>query len=143
MRKSMLRYAMVVLALAVSDGARAFMDDGTIRVGHVGILTGPGVDYGTQVLNGLKIAIEEINGPGGVTVAGKKVKLELTPYVYDSARDVAQSIALTRKLALSDKVLAMFGPVSSNEAVSVFGVLQRKVDDAADSGLKLPVVNTS
>ncbi len=143
MRKSVLRCLTLALALGVSEGASAFMDEGTIRVGHVGILTGPGVDYGTQVLNGLKIAIEEVNGSGGVTVAGKKVKLELAPYVYDSARDVAQSIALTRKLALSDKVLAMFGPVSSNEAVSVFGILQRKLDDAADSGLKLLVVNTS
>jgi branched-chain amino acid transport system substrate-binding protein len=143
MKKLVSRLAVVLLALGVSDGARAFMEDGTIRLGHVGILTGPGVDYGTQVLNGLKIAIDEINRPGGVTAAGKKLKLELSPYVYDSARDVAQSIALTRKLALSDKVLVMFGPVSSNEAVSVFGVLQRKLDDPADSGLKLPIVNTS
>jgi branched-chain amino acid transport system substrate-binding protein len=139
----MLRLSAAVLALSIADGADAFTEQGTIRVGHVGILTGPGVDYGTQVLNGLKIAVNEINEAGGVTVAGRKMKLDLAPHVYDSARDVAQSIALTRKLALSDKVLVMFGPVSSNEAVSVLGVLQRKLDDASDPGLKLPVVNTS
>src|SRR5204862_4715332 len=119
MKKLGLRSLVVMLALGMSGGADAFMEDGTVRLGHVGILTGPGVDYGTQVLNGLKIAVEEINQSGGITVASKKLKLEFAPYVYDSARDVAQSIALTRKLALSDKVLAMFGPVSSNEAVSV------------------------
>jgi len=143
MKKLGLRSLVVVLALGMSGGADAFMEDGTVRLGHVGILTGPGVDYGTQVLNGLKIAIEEINRSGGITVASKKLRLELAPFIYDSARDVAQSIALTRKLALSDKVLAMFGPVSSNEAVSVFGVLQRKLDDPSDSGLKLLVMNTS
>jgi branched-chain amino acid transport system substrate-binding protein len=123
--------------------AHAFNEEGTVRLGHVGILTGPGVDYGIQIRDGLEIAVEEINQAGGVAVAGKKIKLDLRPYIYDSGRDVAQAIALTRKLALSDKVLAVVGPVSSNEAVSVFGILQRKLDDAADPGLKVPVLNTS
>jgi branched-chain amino acid transport system substrate-binding protein len=143
MRKWILPSAIVAMALASAGAAHAFMDEGTVRVGHIGILTGPGVDYGTQVLNGLKVAQDEINQAGGVTVAGKKVKFDLAPYVYDSARNVAQAIALTRKLALSDKVLAVFGPVSSNEAVSVFGVLQRKLGDSVDTGLQLPIMNTS
>src|SRR5215510_14386431 len=107
MKLVLLRSALVVLALGLPGRVAAFMEEGTIRLGHVGILTGPGVDYGTQVLHGLKIAIDEINQPGGLAIGGKKVKLELAPYVYDSARDVAQSIALTRKLALSDKALLM------------------------------------
>ncbi len=143
MRKWVLRSAIVAMALGTSGTAPAFMDEGTVRLGHIGILTGPGVDYGTQVLNGLRIALDEINQGSGVIIAGKQLKLDLAPYVYDSARNVSQSIALTRKLALSDKVLAMFGPVSSNEAVSVFGVLQRKLGDASDPGLQLPIMNTS
>jgi len=143
MRKWVSLLTVVVFVVVSGRAAQAFMEEGTVRVGHVGILTGPGVDYGTQVLNGLKVALEEINEQGGVTIAGKKVKLNMAPYVYDSARDVAQAIALMRKVALSDKVLAVFGPVSSHEAVSVFGILQRKLDDPTDSGLKVPVLNTS
>lgn len=135
--------ALVLGILYAPERSQAFMEEGTVRLGHVGIMTGPGTGYGTQVLYGLKVALDEINQSGGVTVAGKKLKLNLDPYVYDSARDVAQSIALTRKLANSDKVLLVFGPVSSNEAVSVFGLLQRKLDDSGDSGLKVPVMTSS
>ena len=143
MKKGVFLAGILVLVLVSGPYAHGFMDEGTVRVGHVGILTGPGVDYGIQIVNGLKIALEEINEQGGATVKGKKLKLDLAPYVYDSARDVAQAIGLTRKLTMSDKVLVVFGPVSSNEAVSVFGTFQRKLDDASDTGLKIPLMNTS
>lgn len=43
--------------------------DGTITLGMIGPLTGSVAVYGTHIENGVKLAIEEINAAGGVTLS--------------------------------------------------------------------------
>ena len=45
---------------------------------------------------------------------------------------------MVRRIASSDAFVAV-GPTCSNVAESLFGILQKKVGDASDSGLQFPI----
>jgi ABC-type branched-subunit amino acid transport system substrate-binding protein len=103
----------------------AFQDEGTVRIGLLESQTGVLAPYGIPGLLGSQIAIEEINNAGGITVAGKKVKLAPVGQ-EDCARFVAsQNVAVdelfTERWALKDAVKAyeLFDMQSSGKAVFV------------------------
>jgi branched-chain amino acid transport system substrate-binding protein len=110
--------------LAVTPVA-AFQDQGTVRIGLLESLTGTYAPYGFANLWGTQIAFDEINAGGGVTVGGKKVKIEIVPSPdgYDAGSDPAQSIVLLKKLVSSDQVLAIKGLSNSNAGLAVFNYL--------------------
>ncbi len=113
-----------LIAVAASP-ALAFQDEGTVRIGLLESQTGVLAPYGVPGLLGSQIAIEEINNAGGVTVAGKKVKLAPVPDMkgHDPANDPAQAIALVRRMAADDSVLAIKGTSGSNLTEAVFSYL--------------------
>jgi branched-chain amino acid transport system substrate-binding protein len=51
----------------------------TVTIGFTGPLSGGAALYGRNVLDGLEMAIADINDAGGITVAGRQVKLEVAP----------------------------------------------------------------
>lgn len=65
----------MVLGLA-SCGADSFQP-GCINIGVSGPLTGGAAVYGIAVENSARMAVDEINAAGGVSVNGKKVKIHL------------------------------------------------------------------
>lgn len=113
-----------LMAVAASP-ALGFQDEGTVRIGLLESQTGVLAPYGVPGLQGSQIAIEEINNAGGVTVAGKKVKLAPVPDMkgHDPANDPAQAIALVRRMAADDGVLAIKGTSGSNLTEAVFSYL--------------------
>jgi len=79
-----------------------------VKIGAVIALTGEASDYGQSVKEGLDLALDEINGAGGID--GKQLILiykdsETTPSVGENA---------IRELLGQDKVLAVIGGVSSS-----------------------------
>ncbi len=127
----------------MTDGAAfAFQDEGTVRIGDMGALSGKGYSYGLQGKGGRDIGFDEINKAGGVKIDGKMVKIDRASFSYDTGGSPIQAIALTRKMAGSDKVLLIMGPTYSSSAQSVFGILQKKLGDPTDKGLTIPVFST-
>ena len=72
-------------------------------IGNSVALTGPAAFGGAAVKYGAEIAIEEINAKGGVL--GKK----LTLIQYDDAGAPPRGVDNVRRIALSDKCVAIFG----------------------------------
>ena len=72
--------AVVFVLIAVAIGC-AQNDGGsdTVTVGFTGPLSGGAALYGRNVLDGLEMAIADINDSGGITVAGKKMTLAVAP----------------------------------------------------------------
>jgi branched-chain amino acid transport system substrate-binding protein len=95
-------------------------------------ITGGVALTGKGALNLTKLAIEEINGAGGVKVNGKQVKLEL--HAYDEACKEQEGLALLSRLKDVDKVLFSLGPTCSGTAEPIFNTLQKKLDDPNDNG---------
>ncbi|MFC2173033.1 ABC transporter substrate-binding protein [Acidobacteriota bacterium] len=79
-----------------------------VRVGMVGLLSGPAMAYGQEMQNGVTMAIDEINAAGGYN--GKPVKL----FVRDDRGNMGLSGNQVVKLIYEDEVLGILGSVSSD-----------------------------
>jgi len=85
----------------------------TIQLGAILSLTGAGGVYGPSSQKGMDLAVEKINGSGGVN--GAKISLD----TKDDASDKAQSAQVAQTLIQQGQLLALLGPTLSNSAVAV------------------------
>lgn len=88
-------------------------DAEVIRVGFIGPLTGGAAEYGINVRNGVQMYIDEINAAGGVL--GKQVEL----VALDDQHNEMEALNALNRLVEQDKVVAIFGPVTSAPALAV------------------------
>jgi branched-chain amino acid transport system substrate-binding protein len=104
---------LALLALPLPAWAQA------VKVGAVVPLTGRYGPGGAQVRAGYEIAVEQINAAGGVTVAGKKVPLELV--LLDDESDATKTVSRLETLAAQGVVgyLGGFGSDLHAAAASV------------------------
>lgn len=103
---------LLFLAACTQGGA----DEDVIRIGVNLELSGAYVDYGTQELNGVKLAVKQINDAGGID--GKMIEL----VTYDNKSEAATAVELQTKLATEDKVSVIVGPAVSSNAKAVVPV---------------------
>jgi len=68
-----------------------------LTIATVGPMTGQYASFGAQMKAGAEMAVADINKAGGVTIAGKKMKLKLT--IGDDACDPKQAVAVATKLS--------------------------------------------
>ena len=99
-----------------------------VVLGWLEPFTGMGAAYGEEDSVTINIALEEINGSGGVG------GLPLRIIKYDTAWKGDQAIAMLKKLAQTDNVLAVMGPYSSAECEVSFPVANM---------LKIPIITSS
>jgi branched-chain amino acid transport system substrate-binding protein len=94
-----LRISVVLLLLfSLFVGAAAAAE--TVKIGMLAPLTGFAAADGASALNSVKIAVDQVNGKGGIL--GKKVQL----IVYDDRADAKEAVALAYKLIEQDKIAA-------------------------------------
>jgi ABC-type branched-subunit amino acid transport system substrate-binding protein len=84
------------------------MSDLPIKVGIVLPLSGAEELYGSQGLQGAKMAAAEINAAGGV-LGGRPFEL----VIEDDKTDLESAVEKTEKVIIKDKVIAVMGPTSS------------------------------
>ena len=82
---------------------------GEIVVGYTGPLSGPAAEYGQDCLNGVDMAVKEINGAGGITVSGKKYLFRLEK--LDDGADPTNAVNNARRFRDQYKAPAVFNPV--------------------------------
>lgn len=80
-----------------------------VKIGYLTPLTGRMAPNGHAQKLAVNMAVDDINNSGGINGSPVKILME------DSAFDPKQAIALTRKLAEQDKVVAILGPYASGE----------------------------
>ncbi|MFZ5781799.1 MAG: ABC transporter substrate-binding protein [Pseudomonadota bacterium] len=80
-------------------------------------LSGPIKVWGVPVLNGMKLAVEEINAKGGIH--GRKIRL----IAEDSAYDPKKAVLASQKMVEKDKVFAMIGPMGSPTVLAAQDIL--------------------
>ena len=98
---------LVITGLWMGEAAAAKWD-GTIYIGYSGPLSGGAAKYGENCLTGFKIAVEDVNAEGGVTVGGKKYELKLA--FYDDMYKPASTIANVRRMVSSEKPIMIDCP---------------------------------
>jgi len=87
-------------------------DSGPIKIGFLGPLTGDAAPYGVDTLNGVKLAVDEINAVGGVK--GRMIEL----IAEDSRCTGADAASAAQKLVNVDKVVAIVGGQCSGETLA-------------------------
>src|SRR5262245_57884618 len=80
-----------------------------IKIGVVNMLTGPLAEGGRFTVNGLTLALEEINQAGGIL--GRKVEL----YTEDNASTNPGTVLAFSKIANDKDVVAIVGPIASTQ----------------------------
>jgi branched-chain amino acid transport system substrate-binding protein len=104
-------------SVALIAGA-ASAQDMVVKIGHVGPVSGAQAHYGKDNENGARMAIEDLNAKG-VTIGGKKVKLELV--AEDDAADPKQGTAAAQKLC-DAKVAGVVGHLNSGTTIPASAV---------------------
>jgi branched-chain amino acid transport system substrate-binding protein len=99
--------ALLLVANACGGTTTSGTFKGTKKVGLSTSLTGSVASYGQAGLNGITMAIDEVNTKGGVN--GYKIELDQA----DDAAKAALGTENARRLIVEDKVVALFGAVSS------------------------------
>lgn len=110
----------------------------TVKITGFGAKSGVVRVFGINSEAAMKAAAEEINKKGGVTL-GDGTKAKFTVEFLDDRCNAEEGISVVRRIASTDAFVAV-GPTCSNVAESLFGILQKKVGDASDSGLQFPII---
>ena len=103
----------VLVAAAVTLFAGAVSAQEVVKIGHVAPTSGGIAHLGKDNENGARMAIDELNAKG-VTIGGKKVKLELQ--AEDDAGDPKQGTAVAQKL-VDSKVNGVIGHLNSGTSI--------------------------
>lgn len=92
---------------------------GTIKLGAIVPSSGPFSEWGIGNTIALEMLEKQVNDDGGID--GKKLQIT----IYDDGADPAQSANLMRKLAGTDKVLAVAGPLTSSSVEVAFPIANK------------------
>lgn len=111
-----------------SNGNKVEEGASSIKIGLSYELTGAVATYGQSSVDGVKMAIDEVNAAGGIN--GKTIEL----VEYDTKSDEAEATTLGKRLMGQDKVLAILGPATS-------GAFKAEIPDA--NNYKVPVISGS
>jgi branched-chain amino acid transport system substrate-binding protein len=135
-RAALLAFALAAL-VAPPAPVPADAQERVVKIAGVGAMTGVIRGFGINSKAVLDMTVDEINQAGGIKLAdGTRAKIVTT--FADERCNAEEGISVVRKLA-SEDWLVVIGPTCSNVAEPLFGILQRKVGDAGDSGLQFPI----
>jgi branched-chain amino acid transport system substrate-binding protein len=106
----------VAVLLCAVNVARA-QDE--IVIGEYGSLTGGTATFGTSTDEGVRLALDQINGAGGVL--GKQIRV----VVEDDQSKPEAAVTAVQKLVSEDHVVAVLGEVASSRSLAAAPVCQR------------------
>ena len=90
-----------------------------IYIGVSGPLTGPNARYGEQWKKGFDLALEEINGAGGIN--GRPLE-----YIFeDTQSDPKQSVVVAQKFIADPRIIVELGDFSSGASMAASPIYQR------------------
>jgi branched-chain amino acid transport system substrate-binding protein len=113
---------MAALSFAALSGAPVHAQE-TIKLGAPLALTGPLADAGNKSKQGYDICVSAVNDKGGVNVGGKKMKLELVEYDYQS--ETNRAVQIVQRLINVDKVPFLLSPYGSGDTKATAVVAER------------------
>jgi branched-chain amino acid transport system substrate-binding protein len=94
-----------------------------IKIGAPLALTGALADEGKKQAIAYDMWLKRVNAQGGINVGGKRMKVELIQYDYQTQEPRAQQLA--EKLIVDDKVDFLLAPFGSGHTKVVAGVAER------------------
>jgi branched-chain amino acid transport system substrate-binding protein len=85
---------LIVLIIAITNNFST-KNEGNIKIGVVGVLSGPAAFFGEDGLRGAQIAVDEINSNGGID--GREIELVSEDYAYEPKKTLPAYNLLKQK----------------------------------------------
>ena len=120
-RRALTRSMAATLVLAAAAGVSVAAEPAgePILLGVSGPLTGPNAQYGAQWKQGFDLALDEINGAGGIK--GRPLR-----YVFeDTQSDPKQTVAVAQKFVADKRIVAELGDFASPASMAASPIYQR------------------
>lgn len=109
--------AVLALGMSACGGDGESGDDGTLKVGFMGDLSGPDSAIVIPSRNGAGLAVDQYNA----TNPRKKIRIVF----YDTQGKENQAAALAPKAIKNDKIIALIGPAFSGESKAADGIFEK------------------
>jgi len=106
-------------ACFLASGAAPGSAADPISIGYITPLTGSPALEGTYMSQGVELAVEELNGKGGVL--GRPVKV----IIEDGRADPQESTSAAERLIVRDRVVALVGAWASSATLAVMNTVAR------------------
>jgi branched-chain amino acid transport system substrate-binding protein len=106
----------LALGVALVVGGSVAVAGETLRIGATYPTSGGVAEAASYTIEGIKMAVEEINAKGGVPVQGKNLPIEI--FLYDSKCDPTIGVANAEKMINRDQVVAITGDFCSTVALA-------------------------
>ena len=145
------RFYLLLLLMLLVPGVPADVEGKDIVIGYSGPLSGPAAEYGQDCLNGIEMAISEINSVGGIEVAGKRYQFRLEK--MDDQVNPEKALANATIMRREHGAIAIFNPVATTIMPFMKANMERKneflimaycgVPQVSEMGNKLIVTLTS
>jgi branched-chain amino acid transport system substrate-binding protein len=122
MPASILVFALILAAcgsVSLSPGQAGSSSSDAILLGVSGPLTGSNAQYGAQWKMGFDLALDEINGSGGINGRTLAYNFE------DSQSDPKQSVVIAQKFVADPRIVAELGDFSSTASMAASPIYQR------------------
>ncbi len=127
----------LVAAMAAVSSAPVTAQEREVRLTGFGALSGVVRVFGVNGKASLEAAADVVNRSGGVKL-GDGTKGKIVIDYMDDRCNAEEGISVARRMAATSTLVGI-GPSCSNVAEPLFGILQKKVGDAGDSGLQFPI----
>lgn len=114
------KIAFALLALAATVGVQAQQK---LKIGVAAIMSGDMAPYGLKFNNGVKVAVDQINSKGGITVAGKQYIIDAQ--FCDTKAKSEDAVSCGRRLSSKDGVPVII-MATSIETYPILGFNQEK-----------------
>lgn len=119
--------ASLSLSACGGGGGAGSSDTDTIEFGALIATTGPAGSIGVGILDGVKLAADDINAAGGIKVGSKTYKVKVKH--YDTAGDPAQGLTQLTRMVESDGVHFLIGPDTSSVGNAILPFLTEHKGD--------------
>ncbi len=114
-----LMISLTILGLAILSACGGSQKSDEILIGEYSSLTGTTATFGLSTHRGLLLAVEDVNGSGGIL--GRPIKL-LTEDTQSKPEEAATAVT---KLITRDRVVAIIGEVSSSRSLAAAPICQQ------------------
>lgn len=119
----MIKFTRWLTAAALLAATAAAQAEEVVRIGAALALTGGLADEGRKQQAAYQLWLDRVNAAGGITMGGRKLKVEIVSYDYQTDEKRAQQLA--ERLITVDKVHVMTAPFGSGHTKVVAGVAER------------------
>jgi branched-chain amino acid transport system substrate-binding protein len=129
----------LVLVFALSLSVSAFAAEKVVKMGAFCPLTGPYVDVGTDIKNGIQLAVKLKNQEGGIPIGGEKHRVKLV--WGDTESKVEVGLSVIDKVVTVDKVDVAVGFLHSHifiPAMDKFQAYRMPIVDSCAASLTIP-----